>query len=242
MLPGDSTAAFLSALAADLSAERDETRTVNAIVTRAVEAIPGAELAGLTVRSASRRRPRHESVAWTDEVVARADGLQHELGEGPCVDTLGVADWARSGHVGSDDRWPDWGPRAVELGLCSTLAVRLELGGEPLGALTLYSTRPGCFVDPEVVDLAVLFGVHAANALAAARQRTGLETAMSSRHVIGMAQGIVMERFQLDEHQSFAFLSRLSSHQNRKLRDIASDLVATRSIPGSVEELLAGSD
>ena len=61
---------------------------------------------------------------------------------------------------------------------------------------------------------------------------------MASRHVIGMAQGIVMERFGLDEDRSFAFLSRLSSHQNRKLRDLAGDLVRTRTIPEAVQREL----
>ena len=118
MPPGDSTAAFLSALATELLAERDEASTVAAILTRAVEAIADAEHAGLTVRSASRRRPRYVSLGWTDPMVAQADGLQYELGEGPCVEAMGEAAWIRTGDIGADVRWPSWGPRTVELGFC----------------------------------------------------------------------------------------------------------------------------
>ncbi len=231
MSRGDSTAAFLSALASELLAERDEAGTVSAIVTRAVEAIDDAEHASLTVRSSSRRRPRYLTLGSTDPVVAQADGLQYELGEGPCVDAADEAEWVRTGDIATDPRWPSWGPQAAQLGLCSLLSVRLVSAGSPMGALNLYSARPGRFVDPEMVDLAALFAVHAANALSSARTLAGLETAMSSRHVIGMAQGILMERYGLDEQQAFAFLSRLSSHHNRKLRDLAGDLVRTRSVP-----------
>jgi AmiR/NasT family two-component response regulator len=58
---------------------------------------------------------------------------------------------------------------------------------------------------------------------------------MSSRHVIGMAQGILMERYGLDEQQAFAFLSRVSSHENRKLRELATEVVRTRELPEPAE-------
>ena len=43
--------------------------------------------------------------------------------------------------------------------------------------------------------------------------------------MIGQAIGIVMERFGLTEDRAFAFLSRLSSHRNVKLRQVARELV-----------------
>ena len=226
---GDGTAAFLSILATELLAERDETRTVQAIVTRAVETVSDADQASLTLRTAGRRRARHLTLGSSDPGAAEADGLQDDLGEGPVLDTsAGSSEWVRSGDLAGDPRWPVWGPRAAELGYRSLLSVRLEWASEPLGALTFYATDSGRFVDPGVVDLAVLYAVHAANALGSARQLAGLETAMSSRHVIGMAQGILMERYHLDEEQAFAFLTRRSSQENRKLRDLASELVANR--------------
>ena len=246
MSPGDSTAAFLTALAADLLAVREEARTVTAVLTRAVEAIPDAEHAALTVGVTSRRRRRVETLGATDPALVRADALQGELGEGAVLAALDGSPWVRSGDLAVDPRWPAWGPEAAELGLRSLLVVRLVSGGEPVGALTLCSGEVGRFVDPGTVDLALLLAVHAANALSVARQLSGLEIAMSSRHVIGMAQGILMERYGLDEQQAFAFLTRRSSQENRKLRDLAVDLVATREVhdedtvpeqPGQVEEL-----
>jgi AmiR/NasT family two-component response regulator len=39
--------------------------------------------------------------------------------------------------------------------------------------------------------------------------------------------GIVMERYQLNDQRAFAFLQRLSSHRNVKLRLVAQEIVDT---------------
>ena len=46
--------------------------------------------------------------------------------------------------------------------------------------------------------------------------------------MIGQAVGIVMERFDLSEDRAFAFLARLSSHRNVKLRVVAQELIDDR--------------
>ena len=61
-----------------------------------------------------------------------------------------------------------------------------------------------------------------------AEQIEGLETAMTSRHTIGMAQGILMERYQLIPDQAFALLQRMSSTSNTKLRAVADGIVVDR--------------
>jgi hypothetical protein len=59
----------------------------------------------------------------------------------------------------------------------------------------------------------------------------GLETALRSAREIGAAVGIVMERYGLDNAAAFAYLTRLSQADNRKLRDIAAELVAATHPP-----------
>ena len=53
----------------------------------------------------------------------------------------------------------------------------------------------------------------------------GLQVALASRHVIGMAQGILMQRYGVDEAKAFAFLSRTSQQENVKLREVAQRIV-----------------
>ena len=53
-----------------------------------------------------------------------------------------------------------------------------------------------------------------------------LEIALDSRGVIGMAMGILMHAQNIDPDAAFAVLRRASQNQNRKLRVVASELVA----------------
>lgn len=222
----DSLAVF-AALAAELQQEPDEALTSRAIVTRMRELVPEADQVSLTIRTSR----GHRTLASSDPVAEEADSLQYALGEGPCVEIADTGGWLRSGDVGSDGRYPAWGPRAAELGIGSLLAVAVTDRDGPLGALNLYSDRTGAFADRDVVDLALVYAVHATTALSSARRASTLQTAVSSRHVIGMAQGIAMERYGIDQHQSFELLRRLSSTTNVKLREVASQIVETRAIP-----------
>jgi len=171
------------------------------------------------------------SMAPSDALVARADNLQHELGEGPCVDAAVEVSTFVSSDLGADPRWPRGGPAVAELGLHSLLATRMVSGGQALGALNLYSGQRRQF-SAEHRDDAQVFAVHAAAAIMAVREREHLRTAMDARTLIGQAQGILMERFDIDADRAFAVLRRYSQTHNVKLRVLAEDVVTNRRLPG----------
>ena len=54
-----------------------------------------------------------------------------------------------------------------------------------------------------------------------------LQTAMESRSVIEQAKGILIERHKVTADQAFRLLVEASMHTNRKVRDLAEDLVLT---------------
>jgi AmiR/NasT family two-component response regulator len=58
-----------------------------------------------------------------------------------------------------------------------------------------------------------------------------LQEALRSNRTIGAAVGIIMERYVLDADAALGFLKRVSSQHNRKLRDLAAELVETRNLP-----------
>lgn len=65
--------------------------------------------------------------------------------------------------------------------------------------------------------------------LAAAHEELeGLRLAMRNRGVIEQAKGMLMLRFELDEEAAFGYLRTLSNTANRKLVDVARDVVRTR--------------
>jgi len=218
-------------LAHELSRLSTVDQTAAQIVAFGMETV-GTQFAGITM---IRGRGRFETVGPSAPVVTRADHRQYELREGPCVDASTTSRTVMSADLASDARWPRWGPAAVQLGFRSILSAELHAGGERIGALNLYGSRTRQFTD-EDVDVAQLFASHAAAALAAVRLREGLQNALYSRTVIGQAQGILMERFDVDADRAFAVLRRYSQDENIKLTDVARRLVATTELPAPPPE------
>jgi AmiR/NasT family two-component response regulator len=63
------------------------------------------------------------------------------------------------------------------------------------------------------------------------RHIDNLHTALSSREIIGQAQGILMERERITADQAFDILRRASQFLNVKLREVAQNLVDTGERP-----------
>jgi len=218
---------LLAKITSDLTIRHGEDKAADSILDHTRELFADTKHASITVR----HRRSHHTLASISELASEADRLQYALNEGPCLSAADHSEWYRSGNVGNDDRWPTWGPAARRLGVGSLLSVPLTVRRESIGALNLYSDRLGAFDDKDEIDLALLYAVHAASALVSARHVTQLETAVSSRHDIGIAQGILMNRYNVDQQPAWATLVRVSSQTNTKLRDVAAEVVRTGALP-----------
>ena len=213
----------LSALARVLQAEEDVDATLAAIAHAAVGTVPGAGHASISIIE-GRREVRTR--AATDELPRAVDHIQYETGQGPCLDTLYEQETVRVADMAAEQRWPEFSTRAAELGIGSMLAVQLYVDGDDLGALNLFAERPEAF-DDDSEHIALLFAAHAAVAMAGAQKQQQLRSAMHTRDLIGQAKGILMERHRLTGDQAFTLLVRASQTTNRRLADIADDLVAS---------------
>ncbi len=176
------------------------------------------------------RGSRVETAAVTDERVRRADDLQLECGEGPCLEAMADRSVLVIHDTTVDERWSQWSRRVVDLGVRSVLSARLFTPHQTIGSLNIYSSRPEHFTEQDAV-IGGIFAGHASVALASARTESGLREALESRHVIGLAQGRLMERFGLDTEQSFAVLRRYSQDRNTKLRTVAQHVVEHGTLP-----------
>jgi GAF domain-containing protein len=214
-------------LSRDLMADLDEQPTLQTVAERAVAVVPACGFASVSVR---KRRGRVETSAATSDLASTCDALQYELEEGPCLDAVWDGDTYLAEDIANDRRWPSWGPRVSKLGVGSVLSIRLSTDAETIGSLNLYAECPRAFTTDDV-DLALIFTVHATNALNSARLVSGLQTAVHSRHLIGVAQGILMATFNLTLDQSFELLRRYSSQTNTKIRDVAQHVVDSGSLP-----------
>ena len=121
----------------------------------------------------------------------------------------------------ADTRWPHWAAGMRDLNLGSVLAVRLWTSQSTLGALNLYACSPRWF-DPDALAVAEVVGRHASIALSSARQEESLWQAIDARTLIGQAQGILMERFALDDEARVRGTTPLlPEHQHQAQRSSA---------------------
>lgn len=164
------------------------------------------------------------TVGATDPLALKADSLQYELDEGPCVEAVRQSAAVPSPDAASDLRWPSYAARVAELGMRAQAGLPIRSGAKALGALNLYSTRPGA-LDPIELERASGYAAQAATAMLLRRQVESLTQAVDSRSVIGQAIGLVMERFGLDQDRAMDYLVRLSQSSNVKLRQVARELV-----------------
>jgi GAF domain-containing protein len=225
--PDDDLRDELAAAAREMQDDSPEEAMRRAVML-ATQIIPGCDAAGVCVVY---RGDRIDTHATSTDALRDIDALQHELDEGPCLDALREDHTVRSDDLSTDDRWPTWGPRVVEgMGLLSSVSYRLYLTDQDLGALNLYGKEASAFTDDDIHD-GLALAAHVSVALAAAQKVQQLETALGGRTVIGQATGIVMERFELDSDRAFSVLSRMSQQRNVKIRVLAEQIVATRTIP-----------
>jgi len=217
----DELASTLAKVSEELAGERDEAVTATRICELAVEVVESCDHASVALRS---RRAGLRTVAASSDLAERVDALQHELGEGPLLSVAATAEVCRSNDAAADPRWPAWGEAAAGIGIRSLASVLLIAGPHSLGAITFYSHRRNAW-DEQGYDFALLFATHTAQALDAAQVITGLRAALGSRHQIGVAQGMLMQRHGLSLQQAFGVLQRFSNESNTKLSDVAAEIV-----------------
>ena len=182
--------------------------------------IPGADFVSVTVH---RRDDSMVTVASTNPLAEQADALQYELREGPCYAAVTHERFVLANDLAGAEQFPRYGPKAVALGLAAQAAVQLFHERERAG-LNLYAFKPGAF-DRSTVQMADLFANHGGALLGYAEQVEQLSEALHTRTDIGMAVGILMERYRIDQHQAFGFLTRNSNNRNVKLRVLAKDVI-----------------
>ena len=185
---------------------------------------------GMTLRQ--RGRPPVTG-ACTDPLASAADEVQYQTGDGPCLHALRHAQRVRIDDVATNGRWPRFAKRAASLGIRSSLSLPLVADGAPVGALNLYSRKPGAFGDAET-RRAEKFARNASGALTLALRLASctdlnqqLRSSMASRTVIDQAVGVIMATEHCPQDKAFAMLRSVSQNTNVKLRDLAVTIVTS---------------
>ncbi|UUW91019.1 GAF and ANTAR domain-containing protein [Pimelobacter simplex] len=214
-------------LAQSLAAAPGEDARLKVAVDSAVDLVARCDHAGMTINQNGRLVTR----ASTGDLVQRANVLQTELGEGPCLDVRRDQNTLVSTSLAVERRWALWAPRVhEELKVDSMMSLLVYTDETSFGALSLYC-RDGCRFDADDVAVAQALAGHLSVVMAAEKQIDQLGLALHNRNIIGQAQGVLMERFDMTADQAFDYLRRISSNSNRKVAVVAAEIARTRRLP-----------
>jgi GAF domain-containing protein len=198
------------------------------VVELARHTVPAAASVSITVADGGRYRTSNS----TDDEATAVDQAQYDGDEGPCLEALRSGQQVQVAINGDGRRWPRFHQRAKEMGVAAVLSTPLLRTPEgAIGALNVYSHTVGPF-DETARRTAQVIGQHAAllvgntvALLTASQLNEQLRQALASREIIGEAKGIIMERQSCTREEAFDILRRASQRENRKLRELAEELV-----------------
>lgn len=184
---------------------------------------------GVTVR----RHGQVLSVATSNALAASVDEVQYGMDTGPCLQSLRTGELVSVPDVARETRWDRYPDHALSRGVLSSLSVPLDVAGKTVGVVNAYASQPESFtadLSDRVRTFAAQAQVALALALRSAEQSDAvhqLHTAMQSRSLIDQALGILMARQRCTADEAFAVLRAGSQSRNRKLADIAADIITS---------------
>jgi GAF domain-containing protein len=228
----DPLGSALGALSSFLVSELSLGDTLTKVTEIAVDACPPACFGGISLLDAS---GKPTTGVFTSVESPEIDSAQYESGRGPCLDAWRKARTVRIDDLATTTGYPEFAQAAKAHGIASTLSQPLMGGDEAVGALNLYAREAGSFTEREeeiVAALAVPAAALVGNSQAywgAFELGQQLSNALETRPVIEQAKGILMATTPgLDADGAFDMLRHASQRENRKIRDMAQEIVDRR--------------
>ncbi|MDQ6697290.1 MAG: GAF and ANTAR domain-containing protein [Actinomycetota bacterium] len=173
-------------------------------------------------------------VAASAEQIELLELFELQSEEGPCVDSYRSGDAVMATDLLEAEKWPRFGPETLTAGYRAVQALPLRLRGQVIGALNLFRVEPGGLRGHElqvcqaIADVATI-GLLQARALRESQVLANqLSAALNSRVVIEQAKGVLAERTGVDMETAFRLLRSHARDRNRRLAEVARDVVERR--------------
>jgi ANTAR domain len=208
-------------------------------------AVSSAQVSGGWVAAASGRGPDFV-MCVTDPVSEQLAELQLMLGQGPSHDVLATAAPVLAADLGDEEssrRWPAFTPGARQLGAAAGYVFPLVIGAIRAGVMGLYRSSPGPLSGPQLGDCLVLADTATMLLLDDLEDGAG-PAADADEHgawPAGQPPGLAAHRAEIDQAtgmltvqlgvsvtQAFARLRAYAYTHDRRLADVAADIVARR--------------
>ena len=178
---------------------------------------------------------RHDTAVFTaaqsDDVAGLVDELQYSQGAGPCLHTMETGRPVSLPDLAEGQDWRDFRAGAMAHGVRSSLSLPITAETITAGALNVYSGTPEAFDETLTEGLSSFVQQISAGLTLAMRQAdttrltAQVQEALRYRAVIDQAIGIIMAQQRCPASAAFVVLRGASQTRNRKLHDIAADLV-----------------
>jgi ANTAR domain len=197
--------------------------------------ISAVNVEGAAIVAVASSTPR-ETLAASDALASLLEELALTLGEGPGVDAL-VGDMVLTADTNGPDcmaRWPVFAPAAARAGVRAVFALPMQVGGIRLGVLDLYRIRPGGLGGAELADALMLADMACALLLDMADRPSGHsseggpEPVAGQHPVVHQATGMLIVQLGVSAAVAMARLRAHAYANDRRLRDVAADVVARR--------------
>ena len=144
-----------------------------------------------------------------NEVLHKLEALQIDLDEGPCLLAYRSGEIVLADDLRTDPRFPAFGPRAREAGMAAVYSFPMRLDQQVIGALNLYSDKPGPFSDDQVevggvfADVATMYLLNARDIAQQDLLTRQLQGALTSRVLIEQAKGYVSALTGVEPSEAF---------------------------------------
>jgi GAF domain-containing protein len=172
-------------------------------------------------------------VAASNEDAALIELMQLQNDEGPCLEAYRTATPVITPDLSvATHRWPKFVAAALEQSVFRAVhAVPLRLRGDAIGALNLWSHRPGPIhaddlaLGQALADIATIAILQERAIRRAEVLNEQLQSALTSRVIIEQAKGALAQYASVSMEQAFELLRRYARTHRRRLSEVATDLI-----------------
>ncbi|TFC07258.1 ANTAR domain-containing protein [Cryobacterium mannosilyticum] len=175
-----------------------------------------------------------ETVCASDDRAAQIDEFQFDLGEGPCWEALTTRRPVLSADIRhTSGSWPIFARAIATTDVGGLFAFPMFIGSLNIGAVDLYSTRPGSLSTSQIDDATVLVDLVARQVLRRALPARPevpdvIEEEGYSRRVVHQATGMLLAQLDLPAADALLVLRGYAFSHGRTVRDVATDVVARK--------------
>jgi GAF domain-containing protein len=177
------------------------------------------------------------TVASSSEAGRRLDETQYAFHDGPCLTAAREQRLVLIPDLRGDARWSDYLEAALQEGVRSVLAVPIPTEPFSRAGLNCYASTVGAFTE-ETVALMEQHAASMSRVLRIALRLHGanvhpghLRAALKSRAVVDAALSLIMLQQRGGRDDALAILQLAAKSNNRRVHDIASDIVRGAQLP-----------